>query len=189
MSGLRSFFAAVGIALAGAGLLVVVAPGIAGVLSLPRVAVLVLGLFAVVQAARSLQTRRRAGLDAAEPPDPETRLETGYPGDEFDARLRALTHARGRSWHGGEHERIERRLRAAAVEAAAYRWRLTADEARDRIAGGDWTDDPAAAWFLGDGVERPPWSVRFRAFVEGRTPFGFYATRTAEAVVALREGP
>ncbi|MDZ7701782.1 MAG: hypothetical protein U5J98_06785 [Halobacteriales archaeon] len=189
MSALRSFFASIGLTLAGLGLVYVIAPGAAGVLSLPRVGVLALGLFAVVQAARSLRTRRRAGIDGAEPPEPEPREEAGWPGDEFDQRIAVLSRRRGRGWAGGEHERLRRRLRAAAVEAAAHRWRLPTPEARERVEAGEWTEDPAAAWFLGgQGVERPPLSVRARAYLDGRTPFGFYANRTADAVVGLREG-
>lgn len=189
MSALRTFFASLGLVLAALGLIFVFAPETAVVVSLPRIGVLVLGLFAIVQAARSLQTRRRSGIDGAEPPDPEPRQATDWPGDEFDHRVSVLARKRGRSWAGGEHERLRRRLRAAAVEAAAHRWRLPTDEARERIEDGEWTDDPAAAWFLGGpAVDRPPPLVRVRAVLDSRTTFGFYANRTADAVVALREG-
>lgn len=189
MTALRSFFASLGVALAAVGLLFILAPEAAGTLSLPRVGVLVLGLFAIAQAVRSLQTRRRAGIDGAEPPDVETRLETDWPGDEFDERLAVLGRKRRQSWSGGEHERLRRRLRTAAVHAVAHRRRLAQDDARARIEAGEWTDDPAAAWFLGGpDVPRPPWSVRARAFVEDASPFGFYANRSADAIVELREG-
>lgn len=189
MTALRSFFASLGVALAAAGLLFVLARGAAATLSLPRVGVLVLGLFALAQAFRSLQSRRRAEIDGAEPPDVETRLATDWPGDEFDQRLALLARKRRSNWSGGEPERLRRRLRTAAVHAAAQRWRLGTDEARARVDAGDWTDDPAAAWFLGGAdVARPPWSVRLRAAVEAASPFGFYANRTADAVVELREG-
>lgn len=190
MSALRSFFATIGLTLAALGLLFVFVPDAASLLSLPRLGVVVLGVFAIVQGIRSLQARRRAGIDGAEPPAPEARQTTDWPGDEFDHRVSVLSRRRGRSWAGGEHERLRRRLRAAAVEAAAHRWRLQSDEARQRIETGEWTDDPAAAWFLGgSAVDRPPLSVRIRAFVDAQTAFGFYANRTADAVVGLREGP
>lgn len=189
MTALRSFFASIGIALAGVGLLFVLAPEAASTLPLPRVGVVVLGLFALLQGLRSLQTRRRAGIDGAEPPDVESRLETDRPGDEFDQRMALLARTRGQSWSGGERERLRRRLRAAAVEAVGHRWRLSTEEARGRIETGEWTDDPAAAWFLGGTeVPRPPWRVRIQAFVGFSTTFGFYANRTADAVVELREG-
>ncbi len=189
MSALRGFFASIGLTLAGLGLLFVFAPEAAGVLTLPRVFVIGLGLFAVLQAVRSLQSRRRAGIDGAEPPEPEPRVTTDRPGDEFDRRLAGLRRRRGRSWAGTERERVRRRLRAAAVEAVGHHWRLSNEAARERIEAGDWTDDAAAAWFLGgEGVERPPWGVRARAYLGAPTPFGFYANRTADAVVELREG-
>lgn len=188
MTGLRSLLASLGVALAGLGLAFVLVPGAAGALSLPRLGVVVLGVFALVEAARSLQARRRSRIDGADPPAPESRLETVRPGDGFDARLAALGRRPGRRWAGGEHERLRRRLHAAAVEAVAHRWRLPIDAARERVGAGEWTDDPAAAWFLGErAVPTPPWSVRFRAAVVARTRFEFYATRAADAVVALRE--
>lgn len=190
MSGLRSFLASLGLALAGLGLLFVFAPSAVRVLSLPRLGVLVLGAFAIVQAIRSLRTRRRSGIDGAEPPDREQRQVTDWPGDEFDRRVSVLSGKRGWGWAGGEHERLRRRLRNAAVEAAAHRWRLPTDAARGRIEDGEWTDDQAAAWFLGGpGVARPPLSVRVRAYLGSRTAFEFYANRTADAVVGIREGP
>lgn len=187
MSGLRSFFASMGIALAGIGLMIVIAPETAGVLTLPRIAVVGLGLFAVVEAARALQIRRRSEIEAAEPPETEEREETDWPGDSFDQRVAALSRNRGRSWAGGEHERLRRRLRSAAVEAAGHRWRLPATEARAKVEAGEWTEDPAAAWFLGGPeVPRPPWNIRLRAFLDDTTPFAYYANRTADAVVELR---
>lgn len=188
MTGLRSFFASLGIALAGLGLMIVIAPETAGLLNLPRIAIVGVGLFAVVEAARALQIRRRTEIDAAEPTDPEDREETDWPGDSFDRRVAALSRKRGRSWAGGEHERLRRRLRSAAVEAAGHRWRLPTSEAESRVDAGEWTEDPAAAWFLGGPeVERPPWNIRLRAFLDDTTPFAYYATRTADAVVELRE--
>lgn len=189
MTALRSFFASIGIALAGVGLLFVIAPEAASTLPLPRVGVVVLGLFALVQGVRSLQTRRRSGIDGAEPPDVETRLEADWPGDEFDQRVALLAHRRGQNWSGGDRERLRRRLRAAAVEAVGHRWRLATEEAETRLESGEWTDDPAAAWFLGGAeVSRPPLGVRVQAFVGASTTFGYYANRTADAVVELREG-
>jgi hypothetical protein len=188
MSGLRSFLASTGIALAGVGLLIVFAPDVAGALSLPRVAVIGVGVFGLVEAARALQLRRRTEIDGAELPEPEAREETAWPGDGFDRRVAAVGRKRDRSWAGGQHERLRRRLQDAAVDAAAHRWRLRTSEARDRIETGDWTEDPAAAWFLGgETVEPPPWSIRLRAYLDGPTPFAYYANRTADAVVELRE--
>lgn len=185
MSALRSLLASFGVALAALGLVFVLVPDAAGLLSLSRLGVLFLGALALVQALRSLRTRWRTAVDGAEPPEPETRLETAWPGDDFDDRVAALS---SRRWYGARQERLRQRLRAAAVDAAAHRWRLTTDAARERVAAGAWTDDPAAAWFLGgQTVPPPPWSVRARALVGPGSTIGFYANRSADAVVALRE--
>lgn len=190
MRGLRSSLAALGVALAALGLLFVLVPEAARVLPLSRVGLLFLGLFAVLQAVRSLRTRWRTPVDGAELPEPERRHETDRPGDDFDEQVAALARGRGRPWTGGGSERLRRRLRAAAVEAAAHRWRLPHDEARERVDAGEWTDDLAAAWFLGDSeVEAPPWPVRIRAQLGPGAAVGYYASRTADAVVSVREAP
>lgn len=188
MTDLRAVLASLGMALAAIGLGFVAFPRAAGALPLPRLAIVLLGLFAVVEGVRSLQTRRRTAVDGAELPDTERRLETPLPGDEFDERVETLSRHGSRSWAGGEHERLRRRLRDSAIEAAAHRWRLETDDARERVEAGEWTDDPAAGWFLGGpDAPKPPWSVRARAVLVGGSAFGFYANRAADAVVALRE--
>lgn len=187
MSALRSLLTSAGVALAAIGLLIVVVPGTARALPLPRLAVLVLGLFALVEAARSLQARRRASIEGADLPEPEARFEAAVPGDAFDERVASLGRRARRNWAGSGGERLRRRLRSSAVEAAAHRWRLPTDEARERVETGAWTDDPVAAAFLGGpDVPLPPWRFRVRAALGGST-FAFYANRAADAVVALRE--
>ena len=189
MTSLRGVVASLGVALAGLGVLLVAAPGLAGALPLPRLAVVVLGLFALVEAVRSVQARRRATPEAAVLPEPEPRYEAPRPGDAFDERLATIARRPRRTWAGGEHEAVRRRLRSAAVEAAAHRFRLPTPAARRRVDAGTWTDDPAAAAFLGGpDAPGPPWGVRLRATLSG-SAFAFYARRTADAVVALREAP
>lgn len=187
MTSLRSLLTSAGVALAGLGLVFVAFPGAAAALPLPRLAVVVVGIFALVEAVRSLRTRRRTAIEAADLPEPEGRFEAARPGDDFDERVASLGRRRGGNWTGGEHGRLRRRLRASAVEATAHRWRLPTARARERVEAGEWTDDPAAAAFLGGpAVPAPPWRVRARA-VLGQSRFSFYANRAADAVVALRE--
>lgn len=184
MTDRRSLIAALGIALAVLGLGFVLYPDATRALSLPRLGVVFLGVFALVEAVRSLQTRRRTSIDGAKLPDPEVPLRTGRPGDEFDEQVAAL----GLRWGGSDPERLRRRLRAAAVEAVAYRWRLSPDAASARVQAGRWTDDAAAAWFLGGSdVSSPPWSVRIRAVLATESATAYYSNRTAEAVVGLWE--
>lgn len=188
MTVLRSFLASIGLALAGLGLLFVVVPDAARLLPLSRLGVLLLGIVALVQAVRSLRARWLTPVEGAVPPEPETRHETARPGDDFDERVAALASRSGRRWHGPGYERLRQRLQAAAVEATAHRWRLTDAAARERVAAGEWTEDPAAAWFIGGpSVPPPPWPVRARALLESRAAVAFYANRTADAIVTLRE--
>lgn len=188
MTALRPRLAALGIGLAGLGLAVVALPNLSRVVGLPRLAVALLGALALVEGVRSLQSRRHTEVEGAELPDPEARHDPPRPGDDFDERVASLDRRRGRSWDGREHRQLRDRLRAAAVEAVAHRRRLPRAAARDRVEAGDWTDDPAAAWYLGGpAVPSPPWSVRLRAFLGGGSPVGFYARRTVDAIVGLRE--
>lgn len=190
MTAARSLLASLGIALAVLGLGFVLVPGAAGVLPLPRLGVVFLGVFALIEALRSLRTRRRTPIDGADPPDPERRYETGRPGDEFDERVAVLGRRRGgRGRSTGASDRLHRRLYAAAVEATAHRWRLSPETARARVEAGEWTDDAAAAWYLGGSdVPRPPWSVRARAVLATESARAFYVNRAVAAIVALREG-
>lgn len=188
MNGVRDVLTSIGIALAVLGLLLIAVPGAAGALPLPRLTVVVLGIAALVEAVRSLRTRRRTSIESAELPEPEAAFEAARPGDAFDERVTSLGRRPSRTWAGREHERLRRRLRASAVEATAHRWRLSTEEARERVETGRWTDDPVAATYLGGPeVPAPPWRVRVRAALVGSS-IGFYANRTADAIVALREG-
>lgn len=187
MTALRPRLAALGVGLAGLGLAFVAVPDLARVVGLPRLAVALLGALALVEGARSLQSRRRTEIEGAEPPDPEARHDPPRPGDDFDERVASLGRRRGRSWDAREHDQLRDRLRAAAVEAVAHHHRLAMGAARDRVEAGDWTDDPAAAWYLGGpAVPGPPWSVRLRGFLGGGSPVEFYARRTVDAIVELR---
>lgn len=189
MTALRSLLASVGVALAALGIAFLVVPDAAGALGLPRLGVVLLGAIALVEGIRSLVARRRTGIDGAATGNPEHREATALPGDGFDERVAGLGRTRTRRWRGGQAERLRRRLEAAAVEATATRWRLSTEAARERVVAGEWTDDPAAAWFLGGSeVPRPPWSTRARAVLAAEPSTGYYAIRTADAVVALREG-
>lgn len=189
MTALRSFVASLGIASAALGVVVIIFPDTAGALGLPRLGVVLFGTLALVEAVRSLVTRRRTEINGADPPDPEVRLDTGNPGDEFDQQVVTIGRLRSPRWSGGEPERLRGRIHAAALAAVEHRWRLSPEAAHERIEAGEWTDDSAAAWFLGGPeVPRPPWRTRARAVLAPEPSAGYYANRTADAVVALREG-
>lgn len=186
MTRVRDVLASIGAIGVGMGFLFVVQPGLASALPLPRLTLVVIGLLAGVEGVRSIQVRRRSGIDGAEPPDPELGIETPAPGDEFDKHIARLSTRRG--WIGGDFDRVENRLRTAAIGAVAAREGIPRHEARDRIADGTWTDDPVAAAFLGGpAVPEPPLNERLRMMVSSTGRFERYAARTADAITALRE--
>jgi len=105
--------------------------------------------------------RRAAGQVAqADPPDPETVPDAPRPGSRFDERLGR------RPWGLDDADRraLVERLRAAAVahEAGTGTARETA---RERVASGEWTDDPVAARFLAE--RPPPLGTRLRLALRG----------------------
>lgn len=187
MSRVRDTLASIGAVGVGVGFLFVVQPGLARLLPLPRLTLVVLGLLAGVEGLRSIQRRRRSGIDGAEPPEPERGIETPAPGTDFDDLIARLSTRRG--WIGGDFDRVESRLRNAAVGAVATRDGIPKHEARLRITEGTWTDDPVAAAFLGGPeVPAPPLGERLRMMVSSTSRFQLYAMRTADAVTAVWEG-
>jgi len=186
MSHVKDILASFGAVLVGLGLLFVLQPGLAAALPIPRLTLVVIGLLAAVEGIRSVQRRRGSEIAGAELPDPEFGIETDPPGDDFDTRIARLSTRRG--WIGGDFDRVENRLRTAAVSVVAARYGLSKREARERIEAGSWTEDPVAAAFLGGPtVPQPPLEVRLRIRL-GTTPkFQRYVDRTADAIAATWE--
>jgi hypothetical protein len=186
MSRVKDILASFGTVLVALGFLFILQPSLAAVLPIPRLALVVIGLLAAVEGIRSVQRRRGSDIVGAEPPDPEFGIETDAPGDDFDALIARLSTRRG--WIGGDFDRVENRLRTAAITVVAARFGLSKAEARERIEAGSWTDDPVAAAFLGGPtVPQPPLEVRLRMRF-GTTPrFQQYAFRTADTIAATWE--
>ncbi|QPV62722.1 hypothetical protein I7X12_18655 [Halosimplex litoreum] len=78
--------------------------------------------------------------------------------------------------------RARDRLRKAAVRTVARRQSVPRERAERLVASGHWTDDDAAAAFLGD--QSAPRLVRLRRWISTRLAFRYQARRTARAVVA-----
>lgn len=187
MTRIRDALATLGAIGVGLGFLFIVQPGLAALLPLPRLTLLVIGLLAGVEGIRSVQRRRRSEVDGAIPPDPELGIETEAPGDDFDIHIARLSTRRG--WIGGDFDRVENRLRTAAVGAVAAREGIPRRAARERIEQGTWTDDPVAAAFLGGpAVPEPPLGERLRLMMGSGGRFQGYADRTADAITATWEG-
>jgi len=179
VTSLRTVLETVGIAAVVVALLFVFEPGLAGGLSVPQVALSLLGVLALIEGVRSVQKRRHTAVDSGEPPTPEVALDTPMPGEEFD---RALANRRLGA------TRTRRRLSEAAADTIALREDVSPDEAERRVADGVWTDDPVAASYLGGShVPRPPWRIRLRLTLGGRDSRPYFVERTVAAIAARWE--
>jgi hypothetical protein len=175
-----------GLTLVGLGFFVLYTRGLVGLLNLSYVFVTGIGLLAALLGLNYFNVGRQTRRRATVVDDVEPRYEVPVPGDDTDELLadsRGLSRAsikRRREFH----ERLER----VAHETLAARGDYPSEAAARRaVETGAWTDDPVAAWFLGDTPE-PPLSVRLRGVLGSDTEFGFAARRTIAALGAVREG-
>lgn len=183
---MRRELAAVGVVTVLAGLFVSFQQAYAGLIPATWAFVLLVAVLAGVQTVSSVFARRRAPIRETETGDPERRYEAPVPGDDLGETLR---YARNRSRAGDRpRDRIRRRVGDAAVEAVVAAEGCAESEARDRVRTGEWTDDPIAAWFLGDEVGLPP-AERVRLLASA--PFSQFEAafdRTVRAVDAKTGG-
>lgn len=128
--------------------------------------VLLMAAVAAIQMVRTVMSRRGTPIREAETGDPEQRYEAPTPGDELRETLRF---ARERSRAGDRpRDRIRDRVSDVAAAAIADAEGCSNAEARERLATGEWTTDPIAAWFLGEELGLPP---RVRARLLASAPF------------------
>ncbi len=145
------------------------------------------GILAVF-AAVSAMFRRRTAVDRTETPDPERRRHVPVPGDDL---LETVDQFRSSEFgFTPTTRRITAGLRSAAAAVLTRFEGLSADEARERIEDGTWTDDPHAAAFLSPTLEEPGRPLRERiAATLGRTStFRTGVRRTAAAVASIGYG-
>lgn len=147
----------------------VLAAGVASVALLVVVAVLVL--------------RGVDGVDRTTPPEPETVQNAAHPGVEFDRAVE------GASWNpvgrDEKREAVRERVRDAAVRSVMHRDGVARERAAARVDAGDWTDDDAAAAFLG-GAERTSVTARLLGPLSG--PGFRRGARRAVDEICRREG-
>ena len=176
----RSLFRAGGVLAFGLGVLGLVAPGVLG-LDLDQLVVSAIGGLALLYAYHVAQRRRRTDLQWAETGDPELPIETAVPGENFDDVLSAFTDMS----HVFTRHRIKDGLRAAAIAVLTRYDGCSEAEARDRLDRGTWTDDLAAAAFLG-GADAPesPLTTRLRHRLTGRRTYERAVGRTVDAIAA-----
>ena len=136
----------------------------------------ILGLFMA-------RVRWKTRLEDARFPNPEYPPPANVPGSDIDRMLVELTELR----HGTleYRERIETRLREAAIAVIAYRDDCTAEEAERQVAEGTWSDDPVATSFFTGTVaagDQPSFVDRMFGG-SGRNEYVERVERTVDAIV------
>jgi uncharacterized repeat protein (TIGR01451 family) len=175
----------VGVLLAAVGAVLLVTTDLAALLPANDVLVAVVGGVAALAGVVLLRRRRGADRVAGETGDPELPVPAPAPGDRFDRQLDRVD--RLGSAPVRTRQRIRRRLHDAAVAAVRRRRRVSEGAARELVAAGEWTDDPHAAVFVGDGAPPPSLVERVPAVVSLQSRFAFEARRTVTAVLALMD--
>ncbi|WP_227355249.1 DUF7269 family protein [Haladaptatus salinisoli] len=183
----RPILTAAGILAVGWGLAVAFAPELAAVVPTGDVFLNLVGVLALVQGLRVVQSRRRRDVEGAATGDPETNVTHPTPGQEFDERLRTV-HSGSRSQRFRSQKRLRQHLERSLLEAIVQREGCSEDDAKARVETGDWTDDPYAAAFLGGpSAPRRSWGEWLRQSFGGETTFQRRARRTADAVTGYVE--
>lgn len=179
MSG-RDLVAAAAVVSVLAGVVFAIVPSLGMQTPVPQIPVGILGGLAVVFALLAATGRRHLTREAAEFPAVEERHTANRPGATFDATFDRTQPRRA----GQSRRKIRRRLHEDAVEVLTMTEGITEAEAQERLATGDWTDDPHAAALF---AEEPP-SLPFRVVV--RNFFGNESTferRVRHVVHELRD--
>jgi hypothetical protein len=151
---MKRWLAGLGVVAVLVGLFVSFQQEFAGAIPVSWVFVLLVAVAAGVQSVSSALSRRRTPLEQAETEDPERRYEAPTPGEDLDELVRF---ASKRSRRGNRpREQIRDRIAEVAVDAIVAAEDCSASTARERVRTGEWTDDPVAAWFLGEDVRLHP---------------------------------
>ncbi|MFW5934629.1 MAG: DUF7269 family protein [Halolamina sp.] len=174
---MRRRLAALGAVAVLVGLFVSFQQEFAGLIPASWVFVLLIAVAAGVQSLTTALARRRTPLQGAETGDPERRYEAPAPDDDLRETLRFAR----RSSRRGDRPRkqLRDRIASVAVAAVADAEDCSEAEAREKLETGEWTDDPVAAWFLGEEVGLPPAE---RARLLATAPFSQYEAAFARTV-------
>lgn len=142
-----------------------------------------IGLIALLESARLARTRRQAGLDEAETPDPEVAFETPAPGHDLQTTVRQFL-TTGLDYY--PRNRIRTGLQTAAVEVLNQYAGYSQEAAEEAVRTGNWTGNDRAAAFLGDDVEaRQPVHQRVAAAVRGEGGFAGGVRHAIDAIGAV----
>ncbi|WP_435126987.1 DUF7269 family protein [Halobaculum sp. D14] len=170
------------------GFAVVARNGLAGVIGIGGVDLFVsgVGALAVVQGLRYANEARHTEHRAVATADAEDRYEVPSPGDDVDEFVRTASAAS----HASVRERRELRDRLGDAARTTLRTRGSVgsdDDVDAALRDGTWTDDPVAAWFLGETPPTPA-SVRARSLAGSNTQYRFVVRRTIAAIAAVEDG-
>jgi hypothetical protein len=168
----------IGVGAVGFGVAAMVVPRLAGVVGVTEAFVTLVGVFALLQAGRSVSDgwsvrRRYATLPDAHRTDP-----ANVTGAAFDRALERSGHRRTGSRY---RTRIARHLRHTVVETLVVETGEPRETVRARVEDGRWTDDSVAAAFFA-GEYDPTVRDRLRALVGRETT---YQRRVRRVVAAL----
>lgn len=138
----------------------------------------VLGLFSGMSRAqtgtRSLPTPESVGV------------QRSTAGADLDRQLDLVAEDGERSRQA--RARVRREVRSVAVRTLVDVEGIDEAAAETRLDEGSWTDDPRAAAFLGgEGVDRPPLSIRVTDWLSADPTFTRRARATVEALERRRE--
>ena len=171
----------VGILALGLGVVVSVAPWFVP-FNLDRMLISVIGILALIQAFRVIQTRRHDDLDEAETPDPELPVPTQSPGDELETVLEQFLGRQRLYYH---RKRIREGLQAAAIAVLTQYGGYSELEAQEQLETGTWTDNVYAAAFLGgEAAPVPSFRARIWDTVRRKSALQQNVRHTVDAIAA-----
>ena len=168
-----------GIGALGVGLVAIAYPEFVA-FSLDRILVSIVGILALVQALRVIQTRRHSELDEAVTPDPELPIATPAPGEDLETVLEGFLDTRRTLYH---QNRVRDGLRSAAAVVLIQYGAYSESDAEAALEAGTWTDDRFAAAFLG-GEKAPTLPVRDRLqrWIRRASPLQRNVRHTVDAI-------
>lgn len=126
-----------------------------------------------------------ANLDDADEGAYEPEFTPGIP--HAGAEIEPLTKHPFFGYHitADEQEAIRTRLRDAAITMIHRHMGVETGNARNRVQRGDWTENAAAAWFLGETP--PPRSVRLYGRISDEHAFRYGARQTIHEIVTYEQ--
>lgn len=134
------------------------------------------GLLSLVGVSTRLRTIRRR----TSPPAPGA--TPSHPGADLESALEAIQHEQHIDT-ADEREEVYDRLAAVGIQLLERTDGVDPEEARQRLARGDWTDDPEAAAFFRTGpADDAPFLERLRESFSDDSRFARRARRAAAAL-------